>query len=248
MILLIAGIISIIYYIVIIVYAGMKAAFSKVWILTASVFFALFYIMTYKSQWLEWFHKSAIIRFFIMGCIILGFCLFLIVEGCIINGMFKKESDGLDYIIILGAQVRGEIPSKALISRMNQGIHILKKNSEAKVILSGGKGEGESISEAEAMRRYLVKKGIQKKSMILENQSVNTLQNLKFSYEKVENKDKKIGIVTSGFHVFRAVHLAKKMGIKNVVGIASPADVLMEPHYMLREFFAVLKEKLTGNI
>ena len=98
------------------------------------------------------------------------------------------------------------------------------------------------------MKRYLVKNGISSDRLILEEKSTDTRENLKFSDEMTGCKEKKTGILSNDFHVYRAVRLAKKMGYTSPEGIAAQSDPFMEPHYIVREIFALIKEQLKGNI
>ena len=86
--------------------------------------------------------------------------------------LFKKRK--LDYIIVLGAGIKGEQVPPLLASRIDQGIEILKKNPKALFIMSGGQGKGEDIPEGEAMARYAINKGIDESKIIIENKSTNT--------------------------------------------------------------------------
>ena len=124
----------------------------------------------------------------------------------------------------------------------------MKENTDSKAVLSGGKGPGENITEAEAMRRYLSAEGIEESRLILEDKSTSTEENLKYSAQVIGSKDAKVGIVTNNFHVFRAMQLGEKQGYTNLSGIAAASDPRFQVHYLLREFFALVKEKLVGNI
>ena len=94
---------------------------------------------------------------------------------------------------------------------------------------------------------YLVKRGIEPDRIILEDKSVNTEQNIRFSKDFLQADADKVGIVSNNFHVFRAVKLAKAAGYRNVVGIAAPATAFYLPNNMLREFFGVVKDFLMGH-
>lgn len=248
MILLILGILSLLYYFGIIAFAGLNASFSKIWIFISIVLFALFYVVKYKPGVINIIKDKPVIKFGISIILFIGITCFIVVEGFIINGMLKKGEPNLDYIIVLGAQVKGEDPSRVLTARLNTAYKYLIENENAKVIVSGGQGEGEDISEAEAMKRYLLAKGIDASRIIMEDKSVNTQENLEFSFALINEKDAKVGIVTSDFHVYRAMAIAKKQGYENIDGLAAPVDWGIEVHYMVREFFAVVKEKAVGNI
>jgi len=82
--------------------------------------------------------------------------LFLIIEGFIIGYGNSKPRDNGDYIIVLGAQVKGTRPSRALRNRLDTAIKYLEENEHTKVIVSGGQGTGEDITEAQAMSEYLL--------------------------------------------------------------------------------------------
>lgn len=184
-----------------------------------------------------------------IGGIVIGaaLLLFILIEGLIISGMGSKGKVGLDYVIVLGAQVRGSVPSKALYSRIKTAGEYLKENPSTKAVLSGGPGPGESVSEAQVMYDYLTEMGIEAERLILEDKSTSTMENLEFSAALLE-KDDRIGIVSQNFHIYRSLRLAKAQDYTQVCGIAAKAEFKYLPHYMVRECFAVIKEKLIGNI
>jgi len=248
MILLILGILSLLYYFALIAFAGLNVSFSKIWLYISIVLFILFYILKYKPAIFNIIKNKPVIKFGISIILLIGITCFIIVEGFIINGMFKKGEPNWDYIIVLGAQVKGENLSRVLTARLNTADKYLIENENAKVIVSGGQGEGEDISEAEAMKRYFIAKGIDADRIIMEDKSVNTQENLEFSFALINEKDAEVGIITSDFHVYRAIAIAKKQGNKNIDGLAAHVDWRIGVHYIVREFFAVIKEKVVGNI
>ena len=135
------------------------------------------------------------------------------------SGMLQKPSRNLDTLIVLGAQVNGTKLSNSLKLRLERAKEYLDENPETIAVVSGGKGSGEEISEAEAMYEYLVSQGIDETRLIKENRSTNTNENLKYSLALLEEKSNKkpgnlrIGIVTNGFHVFRGTSIGKKDGM-----------------------------------
>lgn len=112
-----------------------------------------------------------------------------------------------DVIIVLGAGLRGERPSRILRMRLNAAIQAAKQSRKVPILVTGGKGRNEFISEAEAMQRYLLQQGIEPGRIIKEEKACNTYENLKFSHALLQ-KDKKVEgkilIVTSDFHWFFA--------------------------------------------
>jgi uncharacterized SAM-binding protein YcdF (DUF218 family) len=177
----------------------------------------------------------------------LGLLIFLFVESSIIANGFKTNIDKKsDYIIVLGARVKGYDLSLALKYRLDKAYEYLTNNKGTKAILSGGKGKGENISEAEAMSRYLFTRGISKDRLILEDKSTNTDENIINSFEIINkyNKHANVIAVTSRFHILRSKMIAKDNG-KSIEGIGVKTKAYLVPSYYLREFFAVVLEFIT---
>lgn len=180
-------------------------------------------------------------------CFGIGLALFLIVEGLIFTRCGANGADDADYLIVLGAQWKGNGPSKVLWYRLDQAVHYLKVNRQTKVIVSGGKGSDEHISEAQGMYEYLVAHGIDSSRIVMEDKSTNTCENLKYSAEFLDKERDLVVIVTNNFHVFRAENLAKGQGYKHAVGLAADSYLPMQAHNLLREFFGVVKDFFQGN-
>ena len=172
-----------------------------------------------------------------------GVAFVLILEGLIVFGGSRSMPEKpADDIIVLGALVEGETPSRTLQLRLDTAYQYLVAFPGAKAVLSGGQGNGEDISEAEAMRRYLAAKGIVPERLILENRSKNTYENFVFSLALLgDDKNLKICVVTSDFHMFRAKMLAWKLG-RSVDGWGSGTPPLLVPNYHYREMIGIMKD------
>lgn len=145
-----------------------------------------------------------------------------------------------DYIIILGARVKGEIPSLALQYRIDAAANYMKKNKETIAIASGGKGPGEDISEAEAIKRGLVAHGIPSKRLLLEDKSTDTVENIRFSKKLIPNHLEKGLIVTNDFHLYRAKSIARDQGL-SLKGIPAETPTVAIPKSYAREYLAITK-------
>jgi len=178
--------------------------------------------------------------------VVAGVVIVAVLEGLIIaNGFTREPEVPSDYIIVLGAKVNGEAPSLTLQYRLETAYHYLAAHQSTKAILSGGQGVNEGISEAEAMHRYLVGKGIAEDRLLLENQSTNTYENLRNSFALLgDHKNLNLSIVTSDFHVFRAKLIALKLG-RPISGIGSKNYFPLIPNYYLRELIGVFKALIT---
>ena len=176
------------------------------------------------------------------------FLLYVMVFELLVGiGTRSKGKPDLDYLIVLGAGVYGTKPSPALQSRVDAAAGYLLNNADTKVIVSGGQGSGEDISEAACMKSLLMEQGIDESRILMEDRSTTTVENLKYSLGMISGQTASIGIVTSNFHVFRAVVTAKAMGASHVSGIAASFSGTLLPHYMLRECMAFTVELLRGN-
>ena len=150
-----------------------------------------------------------------------------------------------DAIIILGAGVKGERLSLTLKYRLDKGLEYIALNPDAKIIVTGGMGPGEDITEAEAMRRYLVSQGIDNSRIIIEDKATSTYENLMYSSEFLKSGDRVV-IVTDGFHIFRGVSMAEKFGLK-ATHIHSKSYIPQLPLNFIRELAAVMKMFVLGK-
>ncbi len=187
------------------------------------------------------------IKFFWI-CFGIALAIFLMVEGLILSRTNARAKDGADVVIVLGAQWKNNGPSMVLKYRLDAAVHYLRVNREAKVIVSGGKGANEPISEADGMYGYLVAQGISADRIIKEDKSTNTYENLGNSARLLNKEEDKVVIITNDFHLFRAEKLAKAQGYKHVSGWAADSYPPMQIHNLMREFFGVVKDFLMGNL
>ena len=112
------------------------------------------------------------------------------------------------------------------------------------MIPSGGKGADEAVSEAEAMEKYLLEKGIPAEMIIKEDQSTTTYENLQNSKAIIDSRpgSKYTVLVTSNYHVYRALRYCRKIGLE-CTGVGSHVAFYYWPSAMIREFIAVHAEK-----
>ena len=157
----------------------------------------------------------------------------------ILNLIHLRKSRNADYIIVLGAGIIGRQVPPLLAARIERGIEILRSNPHAMLIMSGGQGPGEDIPESEAMAAYAVEKGVERERIIMERESVSTEENLRFSAKLAEKKDAKVVIVTTAYHVFRALILARKQGMK-CVGFGAKTKWYFTLNALIREFAGYL--------
>ena len=150
-------------------------------------------------------------------------------------------------MIVLGAQVNGTKVSKALRYRLDAALEYAMDNKDTKVIVSGAQGYKEDITEAKAMRDYLVENGLEEERIIMEDKSTNTNENIKYSKKLMAQSDYVV-IVTNRFHLYRGVHIAKKQLTQKVEGLGADTGTMLFLNYYVREAFAIVKDRLVGHI
>lgn len=171
---------------------------------------------------------------------------FVIAEGMILSEVDSEPDRGeeIDYIVILGAGLRGSDISNMLRSRLEVAMEYASQNKSVPIIVSGGQGEGEDRTEAEAMGEYLVENGFDRERILFERKSTSTQENLAFTKELVRARgdyNPNLLIVTSNFHMKRAKMIARELGLANE-GLASEVPPMVFVNYMAREYFAFVKD------
>lgn len=152
-----------------------------------------------------------------------------------------------DYLIVLGARVKGTVPSLVLASRIKSAADYLKENKETIVIASGGKGPGEEIAEAESIKRELVKQGISESRIVMEDRSTDTYENIRFSKKLIPPHAKWGVVVTNNFHLYRAMSIAQDQGL-NVQGLPAKTHWKAVVKSYTREYLAITKYYLKKYI
>ena len=169
---------------------------------------------------------------------------------CGIIAATKKPTMNKTHIIILGCAIAKDgTPLPLLRARIERAIAFAKKQhnkngTDIKFVPSGGKGGDEVISEAESMKNYLVSKGIDESRIILENNSTDTQENMRFSLEKIKEDcdDPRIIFSTSGYHVLRSGIISKEQGLE-AEGIGCRTKWYFWPNAFIREFVGLLASK-----
>lgn len=178
----------------------------------------------------------------------IGLIVFVITEIFIVGYSVQNNMKKSDYTIVLGAGLRGSKLSITLTQRVNKALEYINQGDDTGyLVVSGGQGVGEDITEAEGMKRFFIDNGIDSERIIKEENSTDTYQNLQFSKELIERHSGKsieelnIKIVSSGFHLARAKLLCNALGFKNVTLCGSEINPIFIPTYYIREFIGFYK-------
>jgi uncharacterized SAM-binding protein YcdF (DUF218 family) len=207
-------------------------------------------ILLLRGGMVIWFKRHKAVRNVLLAVLALFLLSFGVVEGLVLHDAALNDSAvKADFVLIPGATVVQGRPSLVLRHRLDGAMAYINKNPGAIVIVSGGKGEGESFTEAEVMKKYLVQKGIDGKRIIEEGKATNTIENVAYTKQIIDGFklgwEPKLVIVTNDFHMFRAMLLARAQGL-DAYGISVPIHYSVAPICYCREYFSVLKLFLTG--
>lgn len=191
------------------------------------------------------------------ACKVLAICLyaaFFLVTGTMVLILKGAENEKIepnrDVLIVLGCAVRNGRPSLTLRYRLDAALAYLSRSPDTTVIVSGGQGPQESVSEARAMADYLADQGIDPGRIILEDRSTSTYENFKFCRAILDARfgpKATVAFVTTGFHVYRSRKVAAMHGIE-AVGIPSRDIWYSAPNNYLREGIAVILYTLSGKL
>ena len=210
-------------------------------------------IIYYIFEQVDFTRNQKYIKFFIDIClnatISYFYCNILATLYCNYMAGRHEPKYNKDYVIILGCKIKKDGSLTPLLkARVDRAITFAKlqkekTNKDIIYIPSGGKGRDEIIAEAEAISDYLIKCGVKKKNIIIENKSVNTKENMRFSKNKIlENGDGNVIFSTTNYHVFRSGVIANLEGI-DCEGIGSKTKWYFYTNALIREFIANLLEQ-----
>lgn len=218
------------------------SAFFLVWDVLGLFFIIMGLALRFKlaKKLPKWFKVA-------FGGIVSVVLILILIIYCFVRTGYREESTdnmNVDYLIVLGAQVRADGPSIVLRYRLDRAAEYLETNPQTICVVSGGKGSNEIVSEAEAMKTYLVEKGISADRIIMEDKSTSTKENMRFSRALIPDGST-VGVVTNNFHMYRSLLIAEKNGIENPKGIAAGSVKRYEANNILREICAVAREWVT---
>lgn len=193
-----------------------------------------------KKNWI-----FVILSFFVLAGVLTAFWIGgLILEDASSDSISAREK--IDYVIILGCGLKEDKPDKILASRLATAVEFLEKYPDAIAICTGGQGADEPIPESTAMEKALLKAGIPKSRIKKETTSKNTYENFQnakklMAKEKDHPENARVAIVTSEFHLYRSVNLAKLQGFTDPIKVSAPTPALWFYPHFLREIAAVVK-------
>ena len=238
----IIGILLILYYLMLKMMFGF-VAFSNVFCMLGIILLIYGYVEL-KFNIDIWGRIPKIYRIIITTLFTIGLVIFIGVESIIIYNGHHHDTEKPDYLVVLGAGLRGRSISASLLYRLETALDFHDMYPDVKIVVSGGQGKGEDMTEALAMRNFLVDNGVDPSLIIMEDKSTNTYENFLYSKNVLEEETVKedftITIISNNFHMYRAKFLAKEVGF-NTHGYPAPSHKASALVFYVREFFGVIK-------
>lgn len=232
---------------------GMRFSAALCW--CACLFVAVYALLDAFSagrKWGKWC-KGILLALFCAG-----FAFFCWLEAQVIAGARGDTAPrDVSCVIVLGAGVDGMQPSLTLKSRLDATLSYLADKPNVPVVVSGCRGEGELISEAECMARYLAEHGVSEARIWKEEQATSTRTNFAYSLTLMTeyglDSSEPFAVVTSDYHIARARYIAAGTGVAPERMVAVPSALPHNLYYMaltvnyyIREAFALANEMLLG--
>ncbi|MBQ2862788.1 MAG: YdcF family protein [Clostridia bacterium] len=182
------------------------------------------------------------ILFFSLTGLLIVICAVLIIYGSTDNCTYNEDA-----VIVLGASVHGERPSASLRSRLDAAVNYHRKNKNAVILVSGGKGPQEKQTEAEVMAQYLIDCGVDENKIMLESSATSSQENFAFSKALLDARfegEYSISYITNEYHIYRAGVNARMQGFEDASHMCSSTPIYAIVPNTLRELLAIAKTHL----
>ncbi len=269
---MVPGIVSLVYFVMILVYNGFTAL---LWLWPC--FAAMNFLLLFLLRRLRRRHKKRqpiclrpyVFCFTSYGLGILCMAALLLT---IFSHARSTEAENLDYLIVMGTDLDHNRVSASLKKRLDRALDYAQNNPRTVLVLSGGRGDHDTSTEATVMYYYMVEHGIPAGRLLMEFYSDSTLEKIGYSLRTIsedveesrmhaqelppgaeamlvhgEAQPLRIGILTSEINAYRAAAIARHFGLQASASLTVPTDELLLPHLAVREALAVFKDRLMGN-
>lgn len=232
-------------------------SFSECWLLLSAVLFTAFVFArkcNAKAKYIFLEPCKKWIRNFVK--VALSVCAFITVVNLIfiLTPTSSKKEVETDYLILLGGGINQDGTLAATPrKRLERAAEYLKEHPKTKIIVTGGKGRFAPCAEAPVLAKNLVKLGVDSGRILEEDKALDTIQNFSYSVDLIANREnvsieevlkEPVTVVTSGFHLRRAMRLAKRMGFENIQGVAAKTPAVYVANCYCREICSYIKLNL----
>lgn len=182
----------------------------------------------------------------VIGLLCLSGVLAVVISGFMVHAMYDTPKEE-NVVVVLGCKVKNGVPSLMLRRRLDAAYAYLSEHPDVPVIVCGGQGTDEAMSEAQCMYEYLTNKGLDESRIYREDTSTSTLENLSNAQNILEEHDwgDRITIVTDGYHQLRASMIADSLGL-DTDHVSAYTSWYLVPTYWVREWLGVCYQFVFG--
>lgn len=197
--------------------------------------------------------KKGFLRFLkwlIVACYAVAGVIFIVCGALMLRAVDQGKRVEADAVIALGAAVHGDKVTWVLENRLNTAIEYLEAHPGAICVVSGGQGAGETVTEASAMKKYMLEHGVAEARVYLEERATNTKENFRYGkaiIDEAVGANARVAFVTTNFHVYRAGRVAAAQGV-DATGIAAEDVWYLRLNNFLRECVGICVYALRGDI
>ena len=184
----------------------------------------------------------------LLGLVLAGVVTFGALFGAVLYGSHDHIRGDPQVMVILGCQVKSWGPSVLLQDRLDKALDYLEDHPDLTIVVSGGQGPDEPVSEARCMYDYLTEHGVDEAQILLEDQSHNTVENLRYTVDLLAeagyDTTADMVVVSNGFHLTRVRMLWSRVcgGDYNLSTLAAPSSHVPSRLKMyIREPLALVK-------
>ena len=257
-VLFVAAILFAVYGGIVVFILGTDFWFNFAWLIGAGILLILSFMLSHHSH-LPKLLKALLVIILLAICANFGTFLYRDIA-------FAAEgpAENARWLIVLGAKVNGTSPSVEFQARIDKAAEYVRDADFArlraktaalpplvKIITTGGKGADEGAPEGEVAAKVLLGLGFDQARIFTENTSTTTLENFQNAKQLIIANGgtvfDDVVVVTSSFHLYRAIKLAKACGFTSVTGLGSTGLAVLLPHYYFREYAAIIKEVYLGH-
>lgn len=166
----------------------------------------------------------------LLGLVLAGVLAFCALFGAVLYGSYDHVQGDPQVMVILGCQVKPWGPSVLLQDRLDKALDYLEDHPDLTIVVSGGQGPDEPVSEAQCMYDYLTEHGVDGAQILLEDQSHNTVENLRYTMDLLAeagyDTTADMVVVSNGFHLTRVRMLWSRVcgGDYNLSTLAAPSS------------------------
>lgn len=194
---------------------------------------------------------AKILKTALTACVILGLAVVSVTLCLILDASRGDEDPGCEYVVVLGAAVRPWGPTYPLQERVAAAFDYMNDHPDAIIVVSGGQGDDEPMSEAACMYDMLVRMGADPDRIWMEDRATSTWENMKFSLELIREKTgqtpQSLGIISNEYHLFRAKLFAGRCGVEPIGIPAHTGWLSLRVNNFLREVAGVWHYILLGG-